>query len=109
VKKNINKEQEFLIKHRFLDFRQTFEFLDNPLNLTKDKGLYDWEMEGKRYFDAIGGILVATLEHRHPRAIAAIKKQLEQLTFFPPLHWLSDFALDFIKKLDALPQITDSY
>ena len=37
--------------------------------------LYD--VNGKEYIDLIGGISVANIGHRHPKVIAAIKKQLD--------------------------------
>jgi adenosylmethionine-8-amino-7-oxononanoate aminotransferase len=98
----ITKEQEFLIKHTFVDFAQTSEFLKNPLIFTKAKGLYYWDIEGKRYFDGIGGIYVASLGHLHPRVVDAIKTQLDKLTFFPPLHGTSDVTLEFVKKMGSV-------
>ena len=98
----ITKEQELLIKHTFVDFAQTSEFLKNPLIFTRAKGLYYWDIEGKRYFDSIGGIYVASLGHLHPRVIEAIKAQLDKLTFFPPLHATSDVTLEFVKKVGSV-------
>lgn len=98
----ITKEQEFLIKHTFMDFQQTSEFLKNPYIFTKAKGLYYWDSEGRRYFDGIGGIYVASLGHAHPRVIEAIKKQLERMTFAPPLHGTSDIILEFVHKIGTI-------
>jgi acetylornithine/N-succinyldiaminopimelate aminotransferase len=36
-----------------------------------------WDVNGKKYIDLIGGISVANIGHRHPKVIAAIKKQLD--------------------------------
>ncbi|MFH1569852.1 MAG: aminotransferase class III-fold pyridoxal phosphate-dependent enzyme, partial [Gemmatimonadota bacterium] len=73
-----------LLRHTFLDYQPTAAFYDNPLVVEKAEGLYYWDTEGKRYFDAIGGIFVATLGHRHPRVVEAMKRQLDTLTFAPP-------------------------
>ena len=86
----LDPRREYLLKHTFLDFRQTAEFLQNPLILDRAEGLYYWDTEGKRYFDAIGGVFVATLGHRHPRLVAALEKQLARMTFAPPLHGIAD-------------------
>jgi adenosylmethionine-8-amino-7-oxononanoate aminotransferase len=64
--------------------------------------LYCWDTEGKRYFDAIGGIFVATLGHGHPRVMEAMRKQMERMTFAPPLHGIADVTLDFIEKIGAV-------
>jgi adenosylmethionine-8-amino-7-oxononanoate aminotransferase len=98
----LTQEQEYLIKHTFVDFAQTSEFLKNPLIFTKAKGLYYWDIEGKRFFDGIGGIYVASLGHLHPRVVDAIKIQLDKLAFFPPLHGISDVTLEFIKKMGSV-------
>ena len=77
-------------------------FLTEPVIFERSEGLYYWDIEGKRYFDAIGGIFVASLGHRHPRIIEAMKCQLEKMTFAPPLHGISDVTLDFIDKLSSV-------
>jgi 4-aminobutyrate aminotransferase/(S)-3-amino-2-methylpropionate transaminase len=38
------------------------------------------DVEGRRYIDFAGGIAVLNVGHRHPRVIAAVKAQLEQVT-----------------------------
>ena len=78
------------------------EFSKDALVIDRADGLYYWDIHGKRYFDAIGGIFVATLGHRHPRVIEALHRQLDRLTFAPPLHAISDVALEFVEKLGAV-------
>lgn len=78
------------------------DFLENPLIMKSAKGLCYYDIEGKRYFDSIGGIFVASLGHCHPRIIEALRKQSEIMTFAPPLHGISDIALEFIDKLGSV-------
>ena len=94
--------QEQLLKRTFIDFMQTSEVIKSPLIFEKADGLYYWDTEGKRYFDAIGGIYVAVLGHRHPRLMEAMQRQMERMTFAPPLHGISDVTLDFIEKLGSV-------
>jgi adenosylmethionine-8-amino-7-oxononanoate aminotransferase len=91
-----------LLKNTFLDYHQTSEFLKMPLIVEKAEGMYYWDTEGRRYFDAIGGIFVASLGHRHPRLIEALRKQADQITFAPPLHGIAKTTLDFIEKLGSV-------
>jgi len=98
----LTARQESLLKRTFLDYRQTSEFLKNPLILSKAEGLYYWDADGQRYFDAIGGIFVAVLGHLHPRVVQAVRKQLDKITFTPPLHGISDEVLDLIETLGAV-------
>ena len=98
----LSDRQEQLLKLTSIDFMQITEFLESPLIIDKADGLYYWDAEGKRYFDGIGGIFVAVLGHRHPRIMDAMRKQMEEITFTPPLHGISNRALDFIEKLGSV-------
>jgi len=56
-----------------------------PVGLPSKSGVYAaraenaelWDVEGKRYIDFIGGIGVLNVGHRHPKVVAAIKKQAD--------------------------------
>jgi adenosylmethionine-8-amino-7-oxononanoate aminotransferase len=98
----LDSRREQLLRRTFLDYKQGAEFLLDPLILDRAEGVYYWDLEGKRYFDAIGGIFVATLGHRHPRLVAALERQVAKMTFAPPLHGISDVALDFVEKIGAI-------
>jgi adenosylmethionine-8-amino-7-oxononanoate aminotransferase len=100
---NLTERQRRLLQRTFIDFYPTREFLSNPLIIEKAKGLYYWDVEGKRYFDAIGGIFVAVLGHGHPRVMEAMRRQMERATFVPPLHGIADVTLDFV---EALGEVT---
>lgn len=95
----LTERQIALLKHTFIDFQQTSEFIKNPLIIDRADGLYYWDTTGKKYFDAIGGIFVAVLGHRHPRLLDAMHAQMEKITFAPPLHATTNVTLDFIEKL----------
>jgi len=88
-----------LMQRTFIDYKPTAEFLEQPLVIQKGEGVYYWDCDGKRYFDAIGGIFVASLGHRHPRVMDAMRRQMDCLTFAPPLHAISDTTLDFVERL----------
>ncbi|MSS72192.1 MAG: aspartate aminotransferase family protein [Candidatus Latescibacteria bacterium] len=98
----LNERQDRLLRRTFLDYQQTSGFLKQPLIVNRAEGLYYWDVEGKRYFDGIGGIFVAALGHRHPRVMEAVLRQMEKLTFSPPMHGTSDVALDLVERLGAV-------
>jgi adenosylmethionine-8-amino-7-oxononanoate aminotransferase len=98
----LTERQVRLLKQTFLDYRQIREFIRDPLIIDRAEGLYYWDAEGRRYFDGIGGIFVATLGHRHPRVMEAMRRQMERVTFTPPLHGISEVTLEFIDKLSAV-------
>ncbi len=45
----------------------------------KDEGVYTFDNHGKRYLDCLGGYGIFNVGHRHPRVIAAVKAQLDQV------------------------------
>lgn len=95
--------QEIVALNRtFLDYRSTEDFIRNPLVLHRAQGLYYWDTAGKRYFDAIGGVFVATLGHGHPRVLSAMREQMDLMTFAPPLHGIADVTLKFVEKLGSV-------
>jgi adenosylmethionine-8-amino-7-oxononanoate aminotransferase len=98
----LDPRREQLLRRTFLDYQQGAEFLCHPLILDRGEGLYYWDSEGKRYFDSIGGIFVATLGHQHPRLVAALEKQMTKLAFAPPLHGIADVTLDFVEKIGSV-------
>jgi len=91
-----------LLRRTFIDYQPTSELLAHPVVIERAEGLYIWDREGKRYFDAIGGIFVAILGHCHPRVMEAMRRQMEKATFVPPLHTIADVTLDFIEKVGSV-------
>ncbi|HHZ91406.1 TPA: aspartate aminotransferase family protein [Candidatus Poribacteria bacterium] len=99
---NLSERQQKLLKRTFLDYQQTLGFIQNPLIIHRAEGIYYWDVAGKRYFDGISGIFVATLGHRHPRVMTAMQNQMEILSFAPPMHGIADVTLDFVEKLGEI-------
>jgi putrescine aminotransferase len=44
-----------------------------------DGGVYTYDNKGKRYLDCLGGYGIFNVGHRHPKVIAAVKAQLDQV------------------------------
>ncbi len=95
----LNERQLSLLSRTFIDYQATSEFVEHALVIDRADGLYYWDSDGKRYFDAIGGIFVASLGHRHPRVMKAMRDQMEKVTLAPPLHSITQVALDFVEKV----------
>ncbi|MBS1615273.1 MAG: ornithine--oxo-acid transaminase [Bacteroidetes bacterium] len=51
-----------------------------PVVLARGKGVHVWDVDGRRYFDFLSGYSAINQGHCHPRIIAALKEQAEQLT-----------------------------
>jgi acetylornithine aminotransferase len=50
-----------------------------PIALERGQGCRVWDVNGKEYLDALGGIAVNTLGHNHPRLVPALQQQLTRL------------------------------
>jgi ornithine--oxo-acid transaminase len=51
-----------------------------PVVLEKGKGVFLWDVDGKRYYDFLSGYSAVNQGHCHPRIINALKEQAEKLT-----------------------------
>lgn len=51
-----------------------------PVFADRAEGSELWDADGNRYIDFAGGIAVLNTGHRHPKVIAAVKKQLDAFT-----------------------------
>ena len=50
-----------------------------PLALSHGQGCRVWDVNGKAYLDALGGIAVNTLGHNHPKLVPALQEQISRL------------------------------
>ena len=50
-----------------------------PIALSHGQGCRVWDVNGKCYLDALGGIAVNTLGHNHPRLVPALQDQVGKL------------------------------
>ncbi len=50
-----------------------------PIALSHGQGVRVWDVNGKRYLDALGGIAVNTLGHNHPKLVPALQDQIAKI------------------------------
>ncbi len=50
-----------------------------PVVLTKGKGVYLWDVDGKQYFDFLSAYSAVNQGHGHPKIVNALKEQAERL------------------------------
>lgn len=51
-----------------------------PVVLTKGKGVFVWDVEGKKYYDFLSAYSALNQGHCHPKIIRAMVKQIKRLT-----------------------------
>ncbi len=93
--------EEAFLKHIFVR-DQMAEWSKQPLVMAKADGVFYWDVQGKRYLDAISGIYVVSVGHNNRRVIEAIKEQLDVLAFSPPMHGTNPLAVQLANLLAEL-------
>lgn len=51
-----------------------------PVVISKAKGVWVWDVEGKKYMDMLSAYSAVNQGHRHPKIIEALKKQADRVT-----------------------------
>ena len=58
----------------------------SPIAVAGAEGRHFWDYDGKRYLDFASQLVNVSIGHQHPKVIAAIKEQADQLaTIGPPM------------------------
>lgn len=97
------------VEHLFLDFMQMKEFASKPLIMKRAKGVWYEDVDGKKYLDGLAGVFVVNAGHGNRRIIEAIKRQLDEISFAPPMHSTNVRALELSKLLrSVLPKGLDT-
>src|SRR3984957_4921066 len=58
-----------------------------PVVLTRGKGVFLYDIDGKRYLDFVSGLGVNALGHAHPRIVKAIREQAAKLIHVSNLYY----------------------
>lgn len=53
-----------------------------PVVLAKGRGVFVWDVEGKRYYDFLSAYSAVNQGHCHPRIVNALVEQARELTYF---------------------------
>ena len=90
----MNEKEIMNIETRFM----ANVFSKKPVVLTKGKGAIVWDINGKEYIDCSTSYGVALLGHCHPRVVAAVQAQAEQLITCHSGYY-NDKRAEFVQKL----------
>jgi ornithine--oxo-acid transaminase len=63
-----------------VDEYSAHNYLPLPIVLARGEGAWVWDIDGKKYLDCLAAYSAVNQGHRHPKIIAAAKKQLDELT-----------------------------
>ena len=56
----------------------------NPIPVVRAEGVHLWDADGRRYLDFSSQLMNVNIGHSHPRVVAAIKEQADQLLYVAP-------------------------
>jgi len=56
-----------------------FTYYDHPIQIVEGFKQYLWDDKGRRYLDAIAGIVSVPVGHSHPRIVKAVHDQIDKL------------------------------
>jgi adenosylmethionine-8-amino-7-oxononanoate aminotransferase len=93
--------EERFLRHIFIR-DQMAEWSKQPLLMARADGVCYWDVNGKRYLDALSGIYVVSVGHNNRRVIDAIRRQLDTLAFSPPMHGSNPVAVQLANLLAEL-------
>lgn len=68
---------------QFVELEERFgtrNYAPLPVVLSRGKGVFVWDVKGKRYFDMLSAYSALNQGHNHPAIVAALKKQAERLS-----------------------------
>ena len=70
--------------------------------LAEARGIYMWDVHGKRYIDGTSGSMVSNIGHSNPRVLDAMRRQMEKSTFGYRLHFETEPGEKLASKVAGL-------
>ncbi|MCI5078060.1 aspartate aminotransferase family protein [Oricola sp.] len=84
--------------HLFYQTRKRKPVLDQA------RGIYMWDVDGKRYLDGSSGAMVCNIGHSNEHVLAAMRMQMEKSTFGYRLHFETEASERLASKTASLTQ-----
>ncbi len=70
--------------------------------LDQARGVYMWDVDGKRYLDGSSGAMVCNIGHSNPNVLDAMRRQMERSTFGYRLHFETEASEQLAAKTAEL-------
>lgn len=81
--------------------------ITHPLSIARAQGARVWDTEGREYLDFAAGISVLNVGHSHPKVLAAVRGQLDQLAHMcfavAPYQGYVDVTIELAKLMGPAP------
>ncbi|MCR4405346.1 MAG: aminotransferase class III-fold pyridoxal phosphate-dependent enzyme [Anaerolineae bacterium] len=72
------------LNREYVFFSWSVQAAVNPIPVERAKGVYFWDVDGKRYIDFASQLMNVNAGHQHPRIVQAIKDQADRLCYVYP-------------------------
>ncbi len=92
-------EEILRLRREFLN-PAIFLYYQKPLTIVEGKMQYVWDETGRRYLDALGGIVTVSVGHCHPDVVMAAQRQSELLQHSTTIYLHPNIA-EYAEKLAA--------
>ena len=92
---------EVLAAQREVMFPALTPYYDEPIVLEEGRGSRVWDVDGREYLDAFGGILTTSLGHCHPRIVEAVREQAGKLGHTSTLY-VTEPMIEAARRLAAI-------
>jgi alanine-glyoxylate transaminase/(R)-3-amino-2-methylpropionate-pyruvate transaminase len=92
-------EEVLRLRRQFLN-PGIFLYYKRPLMIVEGKGQYVFDESGRRYLDALGGIVTISVGHCHPEVVEAARRQNELLQHATTIYLHQNIA-EYAQKLAA--------
>ena len=95
------QKSEVMQKKKDFLFPAVFNYYNEPLVLEEGKGIYLYDIEGKKYLDFFGGVLTVSLGHCNEEIAAKITAQIKKLQHTSTLY-VNKETVTFAEKLASI-------
>ena len=75
IKQKLSKKQAIAYENKY----GAHNYHPLPVVLSKGKGVYVWDLDGKKYFDFLSAYSAVNQGHGHPKIVKALAKQAKKL------------------------------
>jgi 4-aminobutyrate aminotransferase-like enzyme len=97
------KTQELLARRKKHAAHSNLHYYEQPFHPVKAQGCRIWDIEGREYLDAIGGIVSISVGHNHPKIKQALKDRFDQDGIqHPSVLYLNEAHVELCEDIAAL-------
>ncbi len=80
----LSRQDVIDLSHKTTLYEWTVQSVMKPLVIDRAKGIYFWDVDGKRYMDFNSQLMCVNIGHGDERMINAIKAQMDQVAYIAP-------------------------